>query len=227
MTITATEVEYLNNFMGPVAHKVQLGTLIQNAESVVAAEIALADGTVLIGNASGVAVANTLTGDVTTTNAGVTAIGANKVTKAMLATDVLVETTGTLSQANLQAIGTPISLISAPGAGKVIVVDEIELFHSYSTAAYTSGADLQIEYETSGDNIALVADSFVTGVANVSTIIKPSTYNLDGSTGTGVGFDVTANANKAIQITGTNFADGNAANVVKWRIRYHVITLLT
>ena len=46
----------------------------------------LADGNVWIGNGSNVATAVTLTGDVTTTNAGVTAIGANKVTNSMLAT---------------------------------------------------------------------------------------------------------------------------------------------
>jgi hypothetical protein len=141
--------------------------------------------------------------------------------------DILRIATGTLTQAQLQAIGTPISLIAAPGAGKVLVVDEVELFHDYATAAYTSGADLQIEYATSGTNIALVADTFVTGTSDQSAILKPSTYGLDGSTGTGVGFDVTANANKAVQITGTNFADGNASNIVKWRIRYRIITLLT
>lgn len=227
MTISAEEKYLLNNYMGPVAHKCQLGTLIENAESVTAGEIALADGTVLVGNASGVGAAVTLSGDVTTTNAGVTAIGANKVTKAMLATDVLVEATGTLSQANLQALASFVQAIAAPGAGKVIVVDEVELFHSYSTAAYTGGSDLALEYETSGDNIALVVDSFVKDTANASKIIKPSTYDLDGSTGTGAGFDVTANANKAVVFQATNFADGNAANVIKWRIRYHVITLLT
>ena len=37
--------------MGPVAHKVSLGTLIENAENVTAGEIALAEGSVLVGNA--------------------------------------------------------------------------------------------------------------------------------------------------------------------------------
>lgn len=284
MAITNDQKFLLNEYMGPVAKQVGLGDLIDAAGSVAASEITLADGKVLIGNASGVAEAQTLSGDITTTNAGVTAIaagvivnndvsgsaaiafsklaaltdgnilvgngsnvatsvavtgdvtlsnagvtaiGANKVTKAMLATDVLVETTGTLTQANLLAIGTPVEAIAAPGAGKVIVVDEVELFHSYSTAAYATGADLELQYGTSGDNIALVVDSFVTATASASAIIKPSTYNLDGSTGTGSGFDVTANADKPIQFTGTNFTNGDAANVIKWRIRYHVITLLT
>jgi hypothetical protein len=82
MTITTEQVDLLNNRFGPLAYKVQLGTLIQNAESVVAAELALADGKVLIGNASGVAVANTLSGDVTVSNTGVTAIEAGVVVNA-------------------------------------------------------------------------------------------------------------------------------------------------
>lgn len=82
MTISAEEVYLLNNRMGRVANKCQLGTLIQNAESVVAAEIALADGSVLIGNGSGVAVANAVTGDVTISNTGVTAIASGVVVNA-------------------------------------------------------------------------------------------------------------------------------------------------
>jgi hypothetical protein len=45
----------------------------------------LADGKVLVGNGSNIATAVTPSGDVTITNAGVTAIGATKVTNAMLA----------------------------------------------------------------------------------------------------------------------------------------------
>lgn len=88
MTISTEEVYLLNRKMGRVASKVQLGTLIQNAEAVVAADIALAESKVFVGNSSGVAAAVTLTGDVTNTNSGVTAIGSGKVLLAMLATGV-------------------------------------------------------------------------------------------------------------------------------------------
>lgn len=49
------------------------------------ADITLADGKIIVGNASGVGAAVTPSGDVTMTNAGVTAIGAGKVTAPMLA----------------------------------------------------------------------------------------------------------------------------------------------
>ncbi len=186
----------------------------------------LASAQIIVGNAGAIATAVDMTGDVTISNAGVTAIGANKVTAAMLATSLVVEATGTLSQANLVAMnGTPVSLVAAPGAGKAIIVDEIELLHSYSTAAYTSGGDLSIEYATSGTDVLLIDAAFVTAASSGSTVVKPVVYT---STGSDTGFDLAANVNKAIQATNAvgAFADGNAANVVKWRVRYHVVTVL-
>lgn len=84
MTITADEKFLLNNKMGSIARKVQLGTLISNAESVTAGEIVLADGSVLIGSAAGIGAAKALSGDITTDRDGVTAIGAGKVLESML-----------------------------------------------------------------------------------------------------------------------------------------------
>lgn len=85
MTISANE-KYLLNKMNSVAQQVQLGTLIENAETIVASEIPLVDGKVLVGNASNVAAGVTPSGDVTISNAGVTAIGAKKVLASMIAT---------------------------------------------------------------------------------------------------------------------------------------------
>jgi len=48
-------------------------------------EITLADGKVLIGGVSGLAAAQSISGDITISNTGVAAIGSNKVLKAMLA----------------------------------------------------------------------------------------------------------------------------------------------
>ncbi len=62
------------------------GTSDGTAEAVLAGSVvALADGTILVGDAGGDAQAVTPTGDVTISNTGVTAIGAGKVTNAMVA----------------------------------------------------------------------------------------------------------------------------------------------
>lgn len=286
MTITAEQIYRLNNQMGRVASNVQLGTLIQNAENVTAGEIAIANGKVLIGNASGVGAAVTLTGDVTTDNTGltaigagkvlnamvgaaaaidfsklaaltstnilvgssgnvatsvavtgdvtigntgVTAIGAAKVTLAMLAAPVMLEATGTLSQANITGMNSSaVNLIAAPGVGKMIVIDEIELLHTFSTSAYTNGGVVAIQY-TGSTAITKAAATLVTVGSSETWVQRPTLYDLDNSTGTGKGLTSAALANLGVEITNATaaFAAGNVANIIKWRVRYHVQTLLT
>ena len=81
--MTTDQAYLLDKKMGPVAFSVKLGTLLKSIESVTNG--VLADGTIFVGDALGTAVAVTPSGDITMTNAGVTAIGAKKVTKAILA----------------------------------------------------------------------------------------------------------------------------------------------
>jgi hypothetical protein len=81
MTISAAAVYALNRMNG-TANKYSLGTLIQNAESVAAAEIALANGSILIGNGSGVGAANAVSGDISLSNAGVAAIASGVIVNA-------------------------------------------------------------------------------------------------------------------------------------------------
>ncbi len=206
---------------------------VTNAKVAAAAAIdfsklaALADGNILVGSGATVPTSVAVTGDITITNAGVTAIGANKLTVAQQNSAVMAETTVTLTQALLLAIGTPVSLVAAAGAGKVIVVDEIEILHTYATAVYATGSDLSIEYETAGTDIVLVDKGLVTAAASKSVVMRPTIYDLDASTGTSEGFDVTAIANKGVQVTATNFTLGDAANILKIKTRYHVKTLLT
>lgn len=80
--ISTNEKYQLNNKMGKVGQDVQLGTLIQNAELL--AGPAMTSGQILVGNSSNVSAAVAPAGDVTISNAGVTAIGAGKVLETML-----------------------------------------------------------------------------------------------------------------------------------------------
>tara|TARA_R110000824_G_scaffold96013_3_gene230433 strand:+ start:176 stop:1174 length:999 start_codon:yes stop_codon:yes gene_type:complete len=188
---------------------------------------AITDGSLIVGNSSTVPTVVALSGDVTMINTGAVTIGAGAVDLAMNNAAVIKEATGTLTQANLLAAASLVVVIAAPGAGLCHIIDEVELFHDYDTTVYATGSDLALEYATSGDNIALVVDSFVTAGADATALIKPSTYDLDGSTGTASGFDLTSNANQAIQFQASNFTNGSANNIIKWRIRYHTVTLIT
>jgi hypothetical protein len=143
-------------------------------------------------------------------------------------TAMVAEATGTLTAANIAAMNaTPVTLLAAPGAGKVIIIDEIEFFHDYDTAAYTDGGDVTIEYETSGLDINVFDVALVTAGADDNWLIKPLTYTSTATASSHA--SLTANANKAIKITNAvgAFAGGDVANIIKYRIRYHVITLLT
>lgn len=82
--LTSDQVNLLNNHSGTVNRQLQLGTVLSSYETAINLTQNLANGKIFVGNGSGVATAVTPTGDVTITNAGVTAIGANKVLESMI-----------------------------------------------------------------------------------------------------------------------------------------------
>lgn len=141
------------------------------------------------------------------------------------------EATGTLSQAQIIALfSTPVTLVAAPGAGKIVIVDELEFFHDYATAAYTGGGDVTVEYATSGLDIFVMDVALVTAAADDNWILKTGAVApFTSSASTASHSSLTTSINKAVTITNATavFAAGNAANVIKYRIRYHVVTLQT
>lgn len=196
---------------------------------------------ILVGSAGGVATDVALSGDATLANTGALTIGAGAVgySKLQLAGSLLVadfsapvmqETaTITLSQANIQAMNaTPVSLITAPGAGKLIIVDEIECLHTYSTAAYASGGDVSIQYSTSAAPVQ-VFDVVAVTETNSRTFLWKPTAGYASSATASTQTDLATSINKGIEVTNAvgAFTNGNAANIFKLRVRYHVVTALT
>jgi ribose 5-phosphate isomerase RpiB len=186
-----------------------------------------------VGNASNVATDTAVTGDVTISNTGVTTIGANKVTSGMLAATISTDTlsaTVSLTQANIIAMGvTPVQILAAASAGTYYVVDLVEVIHTYSTAAYTGGGDVQLQYDSGAVAITLFADTIVTAASSSNVVAKPTIYALDASTGSSEGFAIAGAVAKSITITnaGGAFAAGNAANIIKVRLTYRLVTALT
>lgn len=156
-------------------------------------------------------------------------VGDGTVTVAKLAPAVMVELTGTLTQANIIAMnGTPVELIPVAAAGACHIIDEVEFFHSYSTAAYTGGGDLTIQYDSGASAILDFDVTLVTNASSLKTLAHPTIYNLDSTTGTSTGFNLANAVAKNVTITNATavFAAGNASNVLKYRIRYHTVTVL-
>src|SRR5579863_103317 len=112
---------------------------------------------IIVGNASNVATAVAMTGDVHISNAGATTIQAGAVTGskiannavdfANLALDVAATATVTLSAAQIAGMyATPVQLIAAPGSGKLILIDSILWDIAFVSAQYTSGGAIIAQY---------------------------------------------------------------------------------
>lgn len=119
-----------------------------------------------------------LTGEVTASGPGSVAatIANNAVTSAKLATNILQFVDFTLSAAQMDALNaTPITVVSAPAAGSMIMVDSIYLFNDFNTAAFELGAGvLEFRY-TDAVGAQVVTDfpnSFVESGADASRLHK-------------------------------------------------------
>ncbi|BDB52207.1 hypothetical protein [Flavobacterium ammonificans] len=99
-SVTNTELQYIGTLTSDVQAQINaLSTSGSTSTIAINAINTLADGKIYVGNASNEATEVTPSGDVTITNAGVTAIGTGKVLTAMLATDAV--TTAKITNANV------------------------------------------------------------------------------------------------------------------------------
>lgn len=145
---------------------------------------------------------------------------------AAVAENVAKEVTGTLTSAQLLAMNaTPQVVISAPGAGKVIIVDEVELFLDYNSAAYAAdaGEDLVLRCTTTTSTIFAQwddADTIIEGSADTRRLYKC------GETTYPATFDPLTADNESVEfaILVGEWATGNSP--IKYRIKYRELTLI-
>lgn len=166
MTITAEQIFLLNSKSGSIARKVQLGTLIANAESVAAAEIALASGTILIGTAGGVGAAQTMSGDATISASGVLTIAALAVSSGKIAANAVV-----LSK--LAAGITPGLLVMAAGIFTTLGGDANESI----TVAGALGTDTALVWVQKAGGTPRTVDTITPGTGAIAVVLSgdPST----------------------------------------------------
>ena len=139
---------------------------------------ALTDGHIFVGDGSNLAADVAMTGDVTISDAGVTAIGAAKVTSAMMHASLLRYATVTLTNSQIKNLrATPKTLVAAPGSNMLLefVSASLELVAGAS-ALTESAANMAVKY-TDGSGVAvsqtIEATGFIDQVANTLTNALP------------------------------------------------------
>lgn len=115
----------------------------------------------------------------------------------------------------LDLADTPVELIAAPGAGKVIEVESVVFLFDY-TAAYTAGGgdDLDICY---GAETAIIATGEATGFVDATAddmLFVTRVANFSPSK------TVAENVAVVLANDGTDFGGGDAANAVRVKIAY-------
>ena len=95
---------------------------------------------------------------------------------------------GTIATAAVKTLNaTPVEAIAAPGAGQLVVVDEVNLFLDFATTAYAAGADEDLLLKYGGlDGTEIIqidsGNGFLTSTVDTHLIAQPSTYDSDAAT---------------------------------------------
>lgn len=133
----------------------------------------LTNGNIFVGNGSNIATSVTPSGDITLTNAGVTAIGANKVLSSMISPLVRKYTTVAISAANFNGMfAAPKLLLAAQGANTLIVLDQLQLVMTYGTTNYAAGGVAAVQYDSTANGAGVIA----------STTLSAATFQAAAST---------------------------------------------
>lgn len=179
------------------------------AQDVSPNRLTVADGSIIVGNASALGAAVAMSGDVTIANTGATTIGANKVLASMLAEGLHQFAKVTLTNAEIKALqGTPKELIAAPGAGKLIIVHQVYLHLDAGSEVLSESADnLVVEYGDGQDITgAIEMTSFIDQAADTWMSVLPVAQAASAAASIGI------NKNVRLLNTGDGEFAGNASN---------------
>lgn len=185
----------------------------------------LADGTILVGNAGNVAAAVTPSGDVTISNAGVTAIGNDKILSAMMNATLLKRATGSISAANIVGTGAGqfghangVVLQAAPGAGKALQLVSAAIYYDFDTAAYTAGGNITVNWGSGGAALTgLVSAANSVGAASDKAV---QFYPLSTA-----GVAIVSNASLNLVTSAAFTQPGTAAGVINWELWYRELAV--
>jgi len=129
-----------------------------------------------------------------------------------------------LTQAEITGLyATSKALVAAPVAGHILIVDAVEVLHSYAIAAYGNGGDVVVQYDSTVNGLGVaacpIAVANVTAGASSNTRTEPAVKSE---------FDMVINKVKGLYLSNKTqaFNAGDATNVIKVRVYYRDIILV-
>lgn len=138
----------------------------------------LLDGRIFVGNSSNIATGVAMSGDVTISDAGATAIGANKVLSSMINPLVRKYTTVAISAANFNGMyAAPKLLVAAGGANTLLVLDQLQLVMTYGAAAFAAGGVAAVQYDSTANGAGVIASTTLSAATFQATASNTFTMN--------------------------------------------------
>ena len=150
------------------------------------------------------------------TNMSASNLTSGTVSTALLSEDVARTATVTLAASDVLALhSTPFVLVAAPGAGKVVLIDEITVKLVFNSAAYTGTNAMEFRY-TDGSGAKVTAD-----MAN-TFLNSSSGTNYQSVKGVTTALTPVANAPVVLVVPTANPAAGNSPLGIK--VKYRIVT---
>lgn len=173
----------------------------------------LINGNFLVGNVSNIATSVTPTGDVTFNNAGVFAIGANKVLSSMISPLVRKYIAVPISAAQFNGMyATPIELLPAGGANTLHVIDQAQLVLTYGSVAFANGGTVLVQYDSTPNGAGVAASTTNITNAVVQAANSSRTWTMTAGVAT-LPFTTTVNKGLYLSNNTAAYTDGDSTLV--------------
>lgn len=188
---------------------------------------------VFVGNASNIATGVAMSGDATISNTGVLTIGAGAITGskianngvdyAQLALDVAATATVNLTAAQVNGMyATPVQLLAAPGAGKLIIIDQILWDIAFVSAQYAAGGAITAQYGNTVHGAGPAASGSLTAASLNG--VAASGYLSNGGIAGSLNVAASASLNTAVYLSNATGAFTTGDSTVTMYIKYRVVT---
>lgn len=131
----------------------------------------------------------------------------------------VVSSTPILATAFNGMFATPILLVPAPGANKLIVLDKMEIAQTYGSAAFAGGGVVAAQYDSTINGAGVKASN--TEPAADFQVTASNTYLFNGVAGA---LPFTTTVNKALYLSNATAAfTGGTLSTLIAKVHYHVI----